>query len=107
MRSAVRGSAALALSAATIVAATGWLYVARPLVRMPGPGVRDALALDELPHRSGVPLLLYACVWIAAGVPDRCPAQQSAIPGLPTGLERRGQRRREPFAFTIRLTVLN
>jgi lysylphosphatidylglycerol synthetase-like protein (DUF2156 family) len=52
------------LAAATIVAATGWLYAVHGRVHgWPGPGVRDALALDELPHRSGVPLVLYLLVW--------------------------------------------
>jgi lysylphosphatidylglycerol synthetase-like protein (DUF2156 family) len=86
VRSAVRGTAALALSATTIVAATGWLYVVRPLVRLPGPGVRDGLALDELPHRSGVPLLLYVCVWVAAGVLLALLARWAGADALVAGL---------------------
>jgi lysyl-tRNA synthetase class 2 len=56
------------LACATVAAASGWLYIVHRRVHLPGPGVRDALALDELPHRSGVPLLLYVLVWIVAGV---------------------------------------
>ena len=68
MRSVARTASATVLGAATIVAATGWLYTLHGRVRMPGPGVRDALALDELPHRSGVPLGVYLLVWCAAAL---------------------------------------
>lgn len=69
MRSVARTLTASALAGATIVAATGWLYAVHGHVHAwPGPGVRDALALDELPHRSGVPLVLYLLVWGAAAV---------------------------------------
>lgn len=67
MRSVARSLTATLLGAATIVAATGWLYVVHARVHLPGPGVRDALALDELPHRAGVPLVLYVAVWVVAG----------------------------------------
>jgi lysyl-tRNA synthetase class 2 len=59
-------AAALA-SLAVLLAATGWLYLARPLVSLPGPPLRDALPLDELSHRASVSLPLYVLVWIAAG----------------------------------------
>ena len=53
MRSVVRTLTASTLAGATIVAATGWLYAVHGRVHgWPGPGVRDALALDELPHRA-------------------------------------------------------
>jgi lysyl-tRNA synthetase, class II len=68
VRSVARSLTATVLGAATIVAATGWLYVAHSHVHAPGPGVRDALALDELPHRAGVPLIVYVAVWTVAGV---------------------------------------
>jgi len=69
VRSVARTLTASALAGATIVAATGWLYAVHGHVHgWPGPGVRDALALDELPHRSGVPLVLYLGVWGAAAV---------------------------------------
>jgi lysyl-tRNA synthetase, class II len=68
VRSAARASAAAVMAAATLVAATGWLYLARGTVALPGPNVRDALALDELPRHSGVPLLLYLAVWGGAAV---------------------------------------
>ena len=69
MRSVARTLTASTLAGATIVAATGWLYAVHGHVHgWPGPGVRDALALDELPHRSGVPLVLYLLVWGTAAV---------------------------------------
>ena len=69
MRSVARTLTASTLAGATIVAATGWLYAVHGHVHAwPGPGVRDALALDELPHRSGVPLVVYLAVWSIAAV---------------------------------------
>jgi lysyl-tRNA synthetase class 2 len=65
---AARGIVAFALSVAVLAAATGWLYVFRPRVSLPGPVTRDALALDELSHRAGVPLLLFVAVWAAAAI---------------------------------------
>ncbi len=57
------------LSLGVLVAATGWVYVLRPLVRLPGPRLHDALALDELSHHGTVSLLLYLLVWgLAAGI---------------------------------------
>jgi lysyl-tRNA synthetase class 2 len=58
-----RATAAFAGALAGVVAATGWLYVARPMVALPGPRLHDALALDELSHHGAVPLLLYLVVW--------------------------------------------
>ena len=46
-----------------VVTATGWLYLLRPHVSLPGPVVGDALPLDELSRHSGVPLLLFVAVW--------------------------------------------
>ncbi len=86
MRSALRGGAAVLLGAGTIVAATGWLYLVRPRVRLPGPTVRDALALDELPHRSGVPLVLYVSVWLAAAILLALVARWARADGLTAGL---------------------
>lgn len=66
MARAARIVAALALSVAVLVAATGWLYVARTHSSFPGPPMRDALALDELSHHASVPLLLFLGVWAVA-----------------------------------------
>ena len=41
---------------------------ARPVVALPGPITRDALALDELSHHASVPLLLFLAVWAVAAV---------------------------------------
>ena len=56
---AARTGAAVMLSLAVLVAASGWLYAARPLGPLRGPSVHDGLALDELSHRASVPLLVY------------------------------------------------
>ncbi len=53
---------------AVVLAATGWLYLVRPLVSLPGPFVHDALPLDELSGHAKVPLLLYLAVWIPAAL---------------------------------------
>jgi lysyl-tRNA synthetase class 2 len=61
-----RSLAALVLSFAVVLAATGWLYLARPLVHLPGPAIHDALPLDELSAHATVPLLLFFAVWVPA-----------------------------------------
>jgi lysyl-tRNA synthetase class 2 len=54
---------------ATLVAATGWLYLLRPAARFGGgPRVGDALPLDELPHASAVSLPVFLGVWTVAAV---------------------------------------
>jgi lysyl-tRNA synthetase class 2 len=63
-----RGGVAFVLSLGVLVAATGWLYIARPLVALPGPPMHDALALDELSHHGSVRLSLFVGVWAAAAV---------------------------------------
>jgi len=68
MARAGRIAGACLLSLGALVAATGWLYVLRPLAPLPGPALHDALALDELSHHGAVPLVLYLLVWgVAAG----------------------------------------
>jgi len=68
MRRVARSGAAAVLSLGVVVATTGWLYVLRPHVSLPGPVVRDALPLDELSKHSGVPLLLFLAAWVAASL---------------------------------------
>ena len=68
MARAARTTAALLLSIAVLVAATGWLYVLRPYDSLPGPRLGDALPLDELSHRGSAALVLYVAVWGAAAV---------------------------------------
>jgi lysyl-tRNA synthetase class 2 len=58
-----RSVAAFAVSLGVLVAATGWLYLARPAVRIPGPAVHDALALDELSHHGSVSVIVFLAVW--------------------------------------------
>jgi len=61
-----RTLAAGLLSLGVVVAATGWLYLARPVVHLPGPVVHDALPLDELSRHATVPVLLFFAVWVPA-----------------------------------------
>jgi lysyl-tRNA synthetase class 2 len=56
------------LALGVLAAATGWLYVVRPVVTLPGPVVHDALPLDELSHHGSVPALLYLAVWGASAL---------------------------------------
>jgi len=66
MARTARIAAAGLLALGVVVAATGWLYVLRPLVSPPGPPLHDALALDELSRHGSVSILLYLLVWGAA-----------------------------------------
>jgi lysyl-tRNA synthetase, class II len=67
MLRALRVTTASTAAFAIVVAATGWLYVIQPHSALPGPAVADALPLDELSRRSAVPMLVFLCVWLAAG----------------------------------------
>jgi lysyl-tRNA synthetase, class II len=66
MARAARALAATFAALAVVVTATGWLYLVRPYVSLPGPVLHDALPLDELSGHAKVPLLLYLAVWIPA-----------------------------------------
>lgn len=68
MRSAARCAAATVVAFGVLVAATGWLYLARPVVDAPGPKIHDALPLDELSQHGSAPLVLYLLVWGAAAL---------------------------------------
>lgn len=63
MRNAARGVVAGALALGVLLAATGWLYLVRPVVDAPGPVVHDALALDELSQHGSISIWLYLLVW--------------------------------------------
>src|SRR2546430_475325 len=63
-----RSIAAVVLSLGVLVAAAGWLYLARPVVHVPGLTVRDALALDELSKHGSVSIVIFLAVWGAAAV---------------------------------------
>jgi lysyl-tRNA synthetase, class II len=67
-RRLLRSLSAGVVSLAIVVSATGWLYLARPHVSLPGLPIKDALPLDELSHRSGAPLLLFLAVWVVAAI---------------------------------------
>jgi lysyl-tRNA synthetase class 2 len=53
---------------AVLLAATGWLYVARPRATLFGPKIGEALPLDELSRHSSVPLVLFVGVWAVAAL---------------------------------------
>jgi lysyl-tRNA synthetase class 2 len=63
MARTARVLAAVLLSLGALVATTGWLYLARPHVALPGPRIHGALALDELAKHGSVPLGLYVAAW--------------------------------------------
>ena len=86
MARVARTSAAALLSIAVLVAATGWLYVVRPVAHVGGPSVHDALALDELSKRAGTPLAVYVAVWAAAAVLLGLLARWARADGLVAGL---------------------
>jgi lysyl-tRNA synthetase, class II len=65
---AARTLAAILAAFAVVVTATGWLYLVRPYVSLPGPVIHDALPLDELSGHAKLPLLVYLAVWIPAAV---------------------------------------
>jgi lysyl-tRNA synthetase class 2 len=70
VRAALRAgrlAAALAAGLAVAAAASGWLYLLRPLGPA-GPRVGDALPLDELARRGATSLVLFVAVWAAAGL---------------------------------------
>ncbi|MGH2999760.1 MAG: hypothetical protein ACRDNM_10705, partial [Gaiellaceae bacterium] len=66
MRSVGRSAAAVVASLGVLLAATGWLYLVRPVVPVPGPVVHDALALDELSQHGSISVLVFVFVWAAA-----------------------------------------
>jgi len=68
MARVVRPVAASVLALGVLAAASGWLYVVRPIVTLPGPVMHDALPLDELSHHGSVPLPLYLAVWGVSAV---------------------------------------
>ena len=86
MRNVARGAAAALLALAVLSAATGWLYVARPVASLPGPSVHDALALDELSKHGSVSIVLYLIVWCAAAVLLGTIARWARLERLTAGL---------------------
>ena len=59
--------AGIVVGIALAASATGVLYALRG-ASLPGPVIRDALPLDELPRHDGVPLLLFVAVWGVVGL---------------------------------------
>jgi lysyl-tRNA synthetase class 2 len=86
MARVARSVAAVALALGVLVAATGWLYLARPAVHAPGPAVRDALALDELSRHSAVSIVLFVAVWGVAAALLGLVARWAHVERLTAGL---------------------
>lgn len=83
MRVLSAGAAAVVLT----FLATGWLYWIRGTVaRLPGPMVRNALPLDELPGHDGVPLLVFLAVFAVAGAVGGLVSRASRLSRPVTGL---------------------
>jgi lysyl-tRNA synthetase, class II len=77
---------ALAIILATSIT-TGWLYWIRaPVAHWPGPMVRDALALDELPGHDTVPLVVYIAAFGLAGLALGLTARALRLDRLAAGL---------------------
>jgi lysyl-tRNA synthetase, class II len=68
MARALRGSLMVFAGWATLLAATGWLYVLRPAHGAGAIAIREALPLDELSGRAGVPLATFLGVWAGAAL---------------------------------------
>jgi lysyl-tRNA synthetase class 2 len=84
---ALEVGAAVLLALAVVVGANGILYLLRPHVAgWPGPGVREALPLDELAGHSTVPLIAFAVVWAFAGVAIGALAMAARVERLTAGL---------------------
>lgn len=86
MRSALRMCVAAGATIALALAASGWLYVVRPMLGAPGPPVHDALALDELSGHGSVPLPLYLIVWGAAAILMGLAARWARVERLTAGV---------------------
>ena len=86
MRNTARVLAATGLSAATLVAATGWFYSLHASAWSAGPRIKDALALDELPGRDRVPLLVFVAVWSVAAILLAALARWAGADALTAGL---------------------
>jgi lysyl-tRNA synthetase, class II len=86
MARSIRTVVAFVLSVGVLVAASGWLYVARPLVALPGPPLHDALALDELSHRGSVGLSFFLGVWVVAAILLALLAEWAGAERLTAGL---------------------
>jgi hypothetical protein len=62
-----------------VCVATGWLYLMRGHMPMPGPRMPEALPLDELPGHASVPLLPFIVAWGAAGLTLGCAARAARV----------------------------
>ena len=92
----MRRVAAVPLSLAVVIAATGWLYMSRGLFDV-RPRVAEALPLDELARHSDVPLLTFVAVWgvtaVFLGMIVRWAAKYGAVkrPRTKTSTSRSGK----------------
>ena len=86
MRRTLRTVGAAALAPGILLAATGWLYLARPAVAGLGPKVNDALPLDELSGHAGASVPLFLAVWTATAVMLALLARWAGAERLTAGL---------------------
>jgi lysyl-tRNA synthetase class 2 len=68
MPRALRNTGVTVLSLLMLLAATGWLYMIRPQFGRLGPSLPEALPLDELASKAGLPLLVFIAVWSCTGL---------------------------------------
>ena len=68
MARALRNGGVTLLGLLVLLAATGWLYQIRGQVVGVGPSLPEALPLDELANRAGLPLLVFVAIWGTAGL---------------------------------------
>ena len=68
MAKALRNAGLTVVSLLVLLAATGWLYLIRPQVGTLGPSLPEALPLDELANKAGLPLLVFAGIWGCAAL---------------------------------------
>jgi lysyl-tRNA synthetase, class II len=80
--------AAVTLAVVVVTAVTtGWLYWLRVQVTgWPGPRIRDALPLDELPGHDTVPLIVFVLAFAAAGLILGLVARAAGLDRLAAGL---------------------
>ena len=68
MARAARSGALSLVGLLVLLSAAGWLYLVRPSAAGLRPTVPEALPLDELAHKAGVPVVAFFAVWGSAAL---------------------------------------
>ena len=68
MARAARSGALSLVGLLVLLSAAGWLYLVRPSTAGLRPTVPEALPLDELAHKAGVPVVAFFAVWGSAAL---------------------------------------